>query len=99
MLKLLKSYSYWPHTILSSITIVVVIFAYLLLLSAPSFSQQQNIQLLAKQEEFPKTQQFAQQLLVDHQLNKKYYFQLVYAYQYEKNGIKNYPALDPSVVK
>lgn len=87
---------YLPKLSFLVLFLFIFIFAYLLLLDTVSNSQHQAIKQLSQQVEFPKTQQLALSFLEQPAVNKKQYFQLIRAFQYEKQNIKVYPALDPN---
>ena len=91
--------TYVPHFITISFTFIVIIFSYVILKSPVNFVQLQQIHVLSQQVELPKTQRLAQQVLLQSLVNKKQYFQVVHAYQYEKKNIQTYPALDPNRIK
>ena len=55
--------------------------------------QYQRVVDLALQAQFPQTQQFAQQLLIQRQINTVTYLKLIYAKHFESSKIRQQPSL------
>ena len=91
--------TYVPNFITISFIFIVIVFSYVILKSSVSSAQLQQIHALSQQVELPQTQTLAKQVLSQSLVNKKQYFQVVHAYQYEKKNIQTYPALDPNRIK
>lgn len=87
--------TYFPHVFTSFLVIVVVAFAWIILLCPVSDQQLQTVKKISLQQSFPQTQSLAQAFLRNGLLNKKQYFVLLSAYNTEKKSIKIYPAFDP----
>ena len=55
--------------------------------------QYQRVVEFALQAQFPQTQQFAQQLLIQKQINTVNYLKLIYAQHFESSKIRQQPSL------
>ncbi|WP_343596752.1 hypothetical protein [Acinetobacter sp.] len=89
------SFAYYVHYFVVFIVVSVLFLGYLLLTSPIKPNQYPKIQRLALMGQYPQTQNLAEQLLRQPQVNKQQYFRLIRAFQYEQKAIKQYPALDP----
>ena len=75
--------------------IAAMIFLASLALSRPiNSAQYQSIHQYSQQAALPKTQQLAQHLQQQEQISRAEYLRLLRAYHFEKQRIKEYPAVD-----
>ncbi|MEB3766331.1 hypothetical protein [Acinetobacter sp. MD2] len=89
------SFAYFVHYLVVFIIVGVFSFAYVLLLSPIQSAQYIQIQQFSLMGQYPQTQSLAKSLLEQSAINKQQYFRLLRAFQYEQQGIQQYPALDP----
>lgn len=76
------------------ILFILFIFKACQLYSKPVTNQQyQHVTELALQAQYPQTQQLAQQLVTEPDLNTVRYFKLIYALHYEASKIRHQPSI------
>lgn len=95
----LKFQSKFPFDFTQNSVLLVVIVMILLLSSYALFRpinavQYQQVQVLAGQYTYPKTQVMAAKLTTKDKVSNAEYFRLMYAVDYESSKIKEYPALN-----
>lgn len=94
----LKFQSKFPFDLTQHSIMLVVIVSILLLSSYALFRpinavQYQQVQVLAAQYSYPKTQAMAAKLKAQEKVSNAEYFRLMYAMDFESSKIKEYPAL------
>ena len=90
------SLAYFFHIFIGLMILSVIIFVYFLSICPIQDKQYAAIEKLTYSAQYPKTQLLATQALAQPELTQWQYFKILRAYQYEKNLIQKYPALDLS---
>lgn len=95
----LKFQSKFPFDFTQNSVLLVVIALILLLSSYALFRsinavQYHQVQELAVQHSYPKTQEMAADLIAQDKISNAEYFRLMYAVDFESSKIKEYPALN-----
>lgn len=95
----LKFQSKFPFDFTQNSVLLLVIALILLLSSYALFKpinakQYQQVDALAVQYSFPKTQEMAAELKTQEKVSNAEYFRLMYAVDFETSKIKEYPALN-----
>lgn len=81
------------HTVIAILLIFFTFKAIQLYRKPINEFQYQHVVELALQAQFPQTQQFAQQSLLQRQINTVTYLKLIYAQHFESSKIRQQPSL------